>query len=109
MRPTLSITPARRSRTSPSARTRSPPRRRSSCSIGIAIVIVLISGSLGSLLYGALAPLVLCVAHAALKETSLAAKVAAKVDSALDSAEDKLDKAAEAARKRVNAVLPQKN
>jgi hypothetical protein len=77
--------------------------------IGVAIVIVLISGSLGSLLYGALAPLVLCVAHAALKETSLAAKVAAKVDSALDNAEDKLDKVADAARKRVNAVLPQKN
>lgn len=76
--------------------------------VGLAVATVLISGSLGSVLYGMLLPTVVCVAHAALKETSLAAKVAHKVDSALDSAEDKLDKAAEAARKRVNAILPQK-
>lgn len=73
--------------------------------VGVAIFTVLVSGSLGSLLWGTLAPLALCVAHAALKQTSLVSKVAAKVEGSLDKAEAKLDKGAEAVRKRVTSLF----
>jgi hypothetical protein len=73
--------------------------------VGVAIFTVLVSGSLGSLLWGTLAPLFLCVAHAALKQTSLVSKVAAKVEGTMDKAEAKLDKAAENVRKRVGGLF----
>jgi hypothetical protein len=61
------------------------------CLRAVVVVVLLMSCSFTLLLWGAMAPIVMCCAHAGLKCTTLSSKMAAKVDTLLNKADEKLD------------------
>jgi len=73
--------------------------------LGVSVAVVLLSGSLSALLWGALAPLSICVVHASWKQTTLISKAKAGVNASLDKAEAKLEKGADVVKKRVQSLF----